>query len=127
MAFLAAYREPIYALTRLVVGFLFACHGAQKLFGWFGGGPAEMTPLLWAAGAIELVGGAMIAIGLFTAPVAFICSGQMAVAYFMAHQPQALFPIQNRGELAALYCWVFLLIAATGDGIWSVGGRRRSA
>ena len=121
MPFLAPYQAPIYALTRMVVGLLFAMHGAQKLFGWFGGGPAEMNAMLWAAGLIELVGGALIAVGLFTGWAAFVCSGQMAVAYFMAHQPQGLLPIQNRGELAALYCWIFLLFASRGDGIWSVG------
>ncbi len=124
MGFLAAYREPIYALTRMVAGLLFALHGCQKLFGWFGGIPAEMSPLIFAAGVIELVGGALIALGLFTVPAAFLCSGQMAVAYFFFHQPQGLLPIQNDGELAALYCWIFLLIAASGDGIWSLGGRR---
>lgn len=126
MQFLAAHHERIYALTRMVVGFLFALHGGQKLFGWFGGGPPEMTPLLWVAGVIELVGGALVAVGLFTGWAAFLCSGMMAVAYFMVHQKMGLLPIQNRGELAALYCWIFLLIAARGDGIWSLGGGRGS-
>ena len=80
--------------------------------------------LLWTAGLIELVGGGLIAVGLFTGWAAFICSGQMAVAYFMAHQPQGLLPIQNRGELAAIYSFVFLLIASRGSGIWSVDGAR---
>jgi putative oxidoreductase len=126
MDFLAAYRGQIYALTRIVVGFLFACHGAQKLFGAFGGIPAEMNALIFAAGVIELAGGALIAVGLFTSYAAFLCSGTMAVAYFGFHQSRALFPIENGGEPAALYCWVFLLIAASGDGMWSVGGRRGS-
>jgi putative oxidoreductase len=123
MQFLNAYREPIFALTRIVVGFLFALHGAQKLFGLFGGAPAEMAPALrYGAGAIEFVGGALIGLGLRTRWAAFLCSGQMAVAYFMVHQPMGLLPIENHGELAALYSWIFLLIAATGDGIWSLGG-----
>jgi len=124
MTFLAAWREPIYALTRIMVGLLFAQHGFQKIFGWFGGIPVEKTPLIWAAGFIELVGGGLVALGLFTSPAAFVCSGTMAVAYFLAHQPQGLLPIQNKGELAALYCWVFIFIASRGDGIWSLGGRR---
>ena len=127
MGFLAAWREPIYALTRIMVGLLFAQHGFQKLFGWFGGGPAEMNAMLWAAGLIELVGGVLVALGLFTSPAAFVCSGMMAVAYFMVHQPQGLVPIQNKGELAALYAWVFIFIASRGDGIWSLGSRRSPA
>lgn len=118
---LGRYSEPIYSLTRIVVGFLFLCHGAQKLFGAFGGPPVEMNALLWVAGVIELAGGLLIALGLFTGWVAFICSGQMAVAYFLAHQGQGLLPIVNRGELAALYAWVFLLFASKGDGAWSLG------
>lgn len=125
MGFLDTYREQIYALTRIVVGFLFSLHGAQKLFGVLGGTSGEMpAPLLYSAGAIELFGGTLVALGLFTRPAAFLCSGTMAVAYFMVHQPMGLLPIQNRGELAALYCWAFLLIAASGDGVWSLGRRR---
>ncbi len=123
MEFLTRFQQPIYALMRIVVGFLFACHGAQKLFGLFGGVPGEMNALLYVAGVIELVGGALVALGLFTRYAAFLCSGQMAVAYFMVHQPGGLLPIQNRGELAALYAWIFLHISAQGDGIWSLGGR----
>ena len=121
MGFLVPYRDPIYALTRMVVGLLFALHGGQKLFGWFGGAPAEMpAALLYTAGAIELVGGTLTAVGLFTRWAAFLCSGMMAVAYFMVHQGMGLLPIQNHGELAALYCWIFLLIASRGDGTWSL-------
>ena len=88
----------------------------------FGGAPAEMpAPLLYSAGGIELVGGALVAIGLWTRIAAFVCSGMMAVAYFLAHQAQGLLPIQNHGELAALYSWIFLTLAVLGDGIWSVG------
>jgi putative oxidoreductase len=115
--------EPAYALLRIVAGFLFAFHGAQKLFGAFGGTVAPFGSLRWTAGAIELVGGLLIMLGLFAAIAAFIASGEMAVAYFMSHQPQGVWPIQNRGELAALYCFVFLFIAMKGAGIWSL--RRR--
>ena len=124
MEFLTRFQQPIYALMRMAVGFLFACHGAQKLFGLFGGPPAEMSALLYVAGVIELAGGALVALGLFTRYAAFLSSGQMAVAYFMVHQPMGLLPIENRGELAALYSWIFLHIAARGDGIWSLGGGR---
>ncbi len=104
---------------------MFMQHGLQKIFGLLGAQPSQMPPVLhWTAGSIELVGGLLIAIGLFTRPAAFISSGLMAVAYFMAHQPQALFPVVNRGELAVLYCWVFLFIAARGPGIWSVDASR---
>jgi putative oxidoreductase len=127
---LGRYSEPAYAALRIVTGFLFACHGAQKILGLLGGideaGGTAAFGLIWVAGAIELVGGLLVMLGLFTGTAAFICSGQMAVAYFMAHQPQALFPIQNKGELAVLYCWSFLFIATRGSGIWSID-RARSA
>ena len=125
MGFLERFAAPIHALVRIIAGFLFLCHGAAKLFGVLGGAPPGLTaPLLQIAGAIELVGGALVMVGLFGALAAFVCSGQMAVAYFMAHQPQALFPLQNHGELAILYCWIFLLIAARGSGIWSIDAAR---
>ncbi len=120
--FLGKLSERIYALVRIVVGFLFFCHGGQKILGLFGGTSHELNAMLYAAGIIELVGGAMVSLGLLTGWAAFICSGQMAVAYFLAHQKDALLPIQNHGELAALYAWVFLLIASRGSGIWSLDG-----
>jgi len=118
---LAPYRDVLYALMRGAAGFLFLFHGLQKIFGVLGGmggsgSAAEFGTLMWFAGAIELVGGALVLVGLFTSWAAFVCSGQMAVAYFMAHQPEGLLPIQNQGELAALYAWVFLFIAARGAG-----------
>ena len=112
-------------------GFLFSCHGAQKILGLFGGvdeaGTAASFGLIWIAGIIELVGGLLVAMGFQAAIAAFLCSGQMAVAYFMAHQGRALFPIQNGGELAALYSFVFLFIATRGSGIWSIGSRGGAA
>ena len=106
---------------RLVVGLLLVCHGAQKLFGMFGGkGDAEGLMLL--AGIIELAGGLMIALGFLTRPAAFIASGFMAVAYFMAHAPNSPFPIVNKGELAVVYCFVFLYIFFRGGGALSLDG-----
>ena len=125
MGFLSPFEGRIYALLRIVAGFLFACHGAQKLFGLFGGPPGEMpAALLYSAGVIELVGGALIAVGFLTRYAAFLCSGTMAVAYFMVHQGMGLFPIENRGELAAVYAWLFLFIAARGAGPWSLDDER---
>jgi putative oxidoreductase len=120
MRFLDSYSGYLYATMRVVAGFLFACHGAQKLLGvlgGFGGTPGATAPLfsmMGLAGVIELGGGILIMLGLFTRIAAFIASGQMAVAYFMAHFPRGFWPIQNNGELAALYCFVFLYIAARG-------------
>lgn len=119
------YAPQLYAAFRMVSGFLFLFHGLQKLFGMYGREAVAMGSLPWFAGVIELVGGAMIAVGLLTRIVAFICSGEMAVAYFMAHQPRGTWPIENGGELAALYCFAFLYISARGAGIWSVDGARR--
>ena len=124
-AFLRPHEARIYAALRIVVGFLFLCHGAQKIFGVFGGPHPDLpTATVWAAGLIELVGGALVAVGFQTRWAAFVCSGQMAVAYFMVHQANALFPIENHGEPAALYSFVFLFIAVRGAGIWSVDGSR---
>ena len=126
MGFLGRYTEPFYALLRIVAGFLFACHGAQKVFGALGGEkvPPGLT-LDFLAGVIELVAGVLIMVGLFTGIAAFIASGEMAVAYFKVHQPGGALPIQNHGELAALYAFVFLYIAARGSGIWSLDGAFR--
>jgi putative oxidoreductase len=120
---LGPYRGTLYAILRGAAGLLFACHGAQKLFGWFGGTGME-PPLVYAAGGIELVGGLLVAAGLFTSYAAFLCSGMMAVAYFMAHQGQGLLPIVNGGEKAAIYAWLFLFIAATGSGPISIDAAR---
>ncbi len=114
-----------YAALRIVTGFLFMFHGLQKLFGMYGGQVQAMGTLPWVAGVIELAGGILVMVGLFTPIVAFICSGEMAAAYFMVHQPQGLWPIQNQGELAALYCFMFLYIAARGAGPFSVDAALR--
>ncbi len=120
--FLGKFSEQIYALMRIVVGYTFLCHGAQKLFGAFGGQQVELATTPGVAGLIELVAGVLILLGLFTSFAAFIASGEMAVAYFMAHASQgaAHLPIVNHGELAVVYCFVFLYIAARGAGTWSI-------
>jgi putative oxidoreductase len=120
-AFMKPYEPQAYALMRIVVGFLFLWHGAQKLFGIPSSVP-DATPLivLYVAGPIEFVGGALVMIGLFTRWTAFLCSGLMAAAYWMAHGAEALLPIVNNGELAVIYCFVFLFISARGGGVLSV-------
>jgi putative oxidoreductase len=117
---LGRFSEPIYAALRLIVGAALACHGAQKLFGAFGAPGAGGNPMMLVAGAIEFFGGLLIAIGLATSWAAFLCSGEMAVAYFMVHAPQGFWPIVNKGELAVVYCFVFLYIAARGSGTISL-------
>ena len=112
--------EPMaYALLRVVFGFMFACHGASKILGMFGGHKPGDT-LGWVGAGIELVGGILVLIGLLTPLAAFISSGEMAVAYFMVHQPKGAMPIQNGGELAVIYCFVALFIACRGAGKWGV-------
>ena len=123
--YLNRFSPHAFALLRIVAGLLFLQHGAQKLFGLLGGfgesgGTAPLLSLMGLAGVIEFFGGLLIALGLFAGWAAFVASGQMAVAYFMAHAPQGFFPIQNRGELAVLYCFMFLYVATRGAGIWSI-------
>ena len=107
-----------HSLLRIVAGLLFICPGGMKLFGWFGGMPAgvPMTPLLHAAGIIEVFGGALILLGLFTRPVAFLASGEMAFAYFIGHFPNGFWPIQNHGEPAVLFCFIYLFLWGNGAG-----------
>jgi putative oxidoreductase len=117
----------LLSVLRIVAALLFLEHGAQKLLGFPPGSSMPMPPaltLIWFAGLIELVGGALIALGLFTRPVAFLCAGEMAVAYFMGHAPRGLFPVNNMGDAAILYCFVFLYISAAGPGPWSVDAIR---
>jgi len=123
---LGRFAPQIYALLRIVSGLLFACHGTQKLLGMLGGQQVPLMSQFGLAGVIELVGGLMIAAGLFASLAAFVASGEMAVAYFQAHAPRGTWPIQNTGELAVLFCFLFLYIAARGNGAWSVqGGKKR--
>lgn len=120
-SFMSKYSSYCYAMMRMVVGFLFLWHGAQKLFGFPSPMPPGVPPFItYIAGPIELIGGILIMIGLFTPWAAFLTSGLMASAYWIAHGTKALLPIQNDGELAVIYCFVFLFIAAQGSGIWSV-------
>lgn len=122
--FMKAFEPQAYALLRIVAGLLFIWHGTQKLFGFPTAPPPVPAFVIYIAGPIELIGGLLIAIGLFAGWAAFLCSGLMAAAYWMVHGLQGLFPIQNGGELAVLYCFVFLFIAARGSGIWSVDAAR---
>lgn len=134
-SFLGRYAAYFYAVLRIVTGFAFLWHGSQKLFGYPAmqmppGMPApEFSPLMAVTGGIELIGGVLIMIGLFTSFAAFICSGTMAVAYWFFHfKLNVPLPLQNGGELAVIYCFLFLYIASRGSGLWSVesmfkGGR----
>lgn len=123
MGVLSKYSGPLLSVLRIISALLFMAHGAAKLLGFpatemFATPPEPMT-VVWFAGVLELVGGALLAIGLFTRPVAFVLSGMMAVAYWMVHAPQTFWPIQNGGELAIMFCFAFLYIAAAGGGPWA--------
>ena len=118
---LGRYADIVYCIMRLIVGLLFACHGGQKILGFPPSTrPIELDALGMLGAWIELLGGFLIAFGLFTRPAAFISSGMMAVAYFMAHAKGGFFPIVNRGELAVVYCFVFLFIFFYGPGRYSL-------
>ena len=120
-ALLGKYTAQIYSILRIVTGLLFLAHGTSKLLGF---PSASMSPPLLSlgglAGVLELVGGVLIVLGLFTRPVAFVLSGEMAFAYFIGHAPKSIFPVLNGGDAAVLYCFVFLYIAAAGGGLWSL-------
>ncbi len=124
---LGSHADRTYLLFRLIVGVLFASHGAQKLFGAFGGQVMTSNRLMLAAGLLELVAGLLVAIGLAASWAAFVACGEMAVAYFMVHAQHGFWPLVNKGELAVLYCFAFLFIAARGAGGYSLdaGMRRR--
>ena len=132
--FLSRYSEYAYALLRIVTGFLFLWHGSQKLLGYpptqmpaGGAAPQGLSPLMAVGGTIELVAGILILVGFLAAIAAFIACGEMAVAYFMVHfSVQKFLPLVNGGELAVLYCFVFLYIASRGSGVWSVDNLRRA-
>ncbi|MGH7444151.1 MAG: DoxX family protein [Longimicrobiales bacterium] len=126
MVDVSRWHDEALGLLRIVAGFVFWQHGAQKLFGWFGGQPVEaMVSLMGLAGVLEFVGGLLIIIGLFTRPVAFILAGEMAVAYFTAHLPRGFWTVNNNGEPAVLLCFIFLLLVAAGAGAFSVDSLRR--
>ncbi|WP_433235989.1 DoxX family protein [Streptosporangium sp. CA-135522] len=119
MKFVETARPYMLSAFRIVVALLFTCHGAAKIFGVLGGETARTGAWpQWYAGVIELVGGGLLVLGLGTRIAALICSGEMAYAYFVVHQPKALWPLENGGEPAVLYCWSFLLIAVAGPGAW---------
>jgi putative oxidoreductase len=124
VSFMKQYENQTYALLRIVSGFVFLLHGSQKLLNF---PPRSFEPpayILYIAGPIELIGGALIMIGLFTAPIAFLASGLMAAAYWMAHfSAENWLPTVNGGDAAVLYCFIFLYVSSKGDGIWSVGGK----
>jgi putative oxidoreductase len=124
MGFLSRYSPLILAVIRILAGLLFLEHGLMKLVGFpapMGAGP--LPPLLMAAGIIETIGGALVAAGLFSRIAAFICSGQMAVAYFMAHFPKGIYPALNGGEAAILFCFIFLYLAAAGPGAFAINDK----
>ncbi|MEU7876158.1 DoxX family protein [Dactylosporangium sp. NPDC049140] len=126
------FTEAVWALFRIVIGLLFALHGASTVFGVFGGnrgsGHAAVVGTWpgWYAGVIQLVCGLLVLVGLLTVPAAVLASGSMAYAYFTVHQPHGLLPLENGGDAPALFCWAFLAIAVVGAGPWSVDGLRRA-
>ncbi|MGA9771162.1 MAG: DoxX family protein [Blastocatellia bacterium] len=122
-SFYSEWVPRLLSVMRVIIAFLFIQHGAQKLFGFMAPEQWAASPvfsMIWIAGVLEFFGGLFILFGLFTRPVAFILSGLMAVAYFMAHAPQGFWTIQNRGELAVAYCFVFLYLTVAGGGSWSM-------
>lgn len=123
MASLSRYQPIVLSLLRIVAALMFMQHGMQKIFGFPAPpmGPFDIASQMGIGGVLELVGGALLALGLFTRPVAFVLSGMMAVAYFQFHAATGgFFPLVNKGELAALYCWVFLYFVFSGPGAWAV-------
>jgi putative oxidoreductase len=123
---ISAWRPHLLSVLRIMAGLLFLEHGTQKLLSFpvRAGDAPDLTSLLGVQGLIEIVGGLLIILGLFTEPVAFILAGDMAVAYFMAHAPGSFFPAINHGDAAILFCFVFLYIAAAGGGPWSLDAKR---
>ena len=124
MGFLSRYSPQILGITRILVGLLFMEHGLMKLVGFpapMGSGP--LPPLMLVGGIIEVVGGGLVAIGLFSRFAAFICSGMMAAAYFMAHAPRGFYPALNGGDAAILFCFIFLYLAASGPGSFAVNDK----
>ena len=124
MGFLDRFSPQLLSILRIVSALIFMAHGTSKLLSFppteMFATPPEMGSLMWFAGVLELVGGALLALGLFSRPVAFVLSGQMAFAYFIGHASQSFYPVQNGGDAAILYCFVFLYIAAAGPGPWAL-------
>lgn len=124
MTFLDRFSPQLLSVLRIVAALIFMAHGTSKLLGFpateMFAEPPPAFSLIWFAGVLELVGGALLVLGLFTRPVAFVLSGEMAIAYWMAHAPRSFYPIQNDGDAAILYCFVFLYIAAAGGGAWAL-------
>jgi len=120
MGFLTKYAPQILGVVRIVAGLLFLEHGLVKLVGFPAPMGAHLPPLMMAAGIIELVGGALIALGLFSRIAAFVTSGEMACAYFIAHLPRSIYPTQNGGDAAILFCFLFLYLAAAGPGMFAI-------
>jgi len=127
LAGLRRYHPAALGVVRVLMGLLFLSYGLQKMFGLIGETREPFLTLQWFAGVIELFGGTAIILGLFTRPIAFVCSGQMAFAYFINHNPRGFFPILNGGERAALFCYFFLFLVAAGAGRWSMDGLLRRA
>ncbi len=122
---ISSFEPYARSLLRIIVGFTFSLHGVQKLFGLFGGlggrgAHAQFLSRIWVAGALETFGGLLILLGLLTGPVAFLLCGEMAVAYFTSHFPRGFWPLRNGGELAVLYCFIYLYLFAAGPGPWSL-------
>ena len=123
---LSVYSPQALAVLRIVAALMFMAHGTQKLLGFPASEMGQLNGLMTVAGVLELVGGLMILVGFLTRPTAFVLSGFMAVAYWMAHAPQSPYPVNNGGDAAILYCFVFLYLFFAGPGAWSVDGSRRS-
>lgn len=121
---LSSYQPAALAVLRIITALLFIEHATQKLFG-FPPAPYAITTLFFVAGVIELVGGILILLGLFTRPVAFVLSGEMAIAYFMVHMPINFFPANNQGDGAVLFCFIFLFMVFAGSGSWALDNRQR--
>jgi len=123
---MARHAPYFLSILRIVAALIFIEHGTAKMFGWPSGNPVPMMSLYWYAACIEIIGGILVLIGLFTRPAAFIMAGEMAFAYFLGHFPKSFYPIENGGDAPILYCFVFLYIAFVGAGPWSVDAQRGS-
>ncbi|MCG7392441.1 DoxX family protein [Microvirga sp. ACRRW] len=123
----SAWTPRLLSILRIVSALIFMAHGTQKILGFPAGFSPEMFSLPWIAGMLELFGGALLLLGLFVRPVAFVLSGLMAAAYWMAHAPKSVFPVLNGGDAAILYCFVFLYFVAAGGGVWSLDSAMRNS